>query len=132
MKTKGRIEHQTEHDQERGDSVEFHSKRMRRERKIEHKKEASIQPEGNYEYEQLVAEDANFNTKPMIEKAAYFLAEHRGFAAGNEVSDWLQAEAAVECLLRGVQFERRSTVIKDRREMLNLSNRPRSTVCHCC
>lgn len=32
----------------------------------------------------------------MIAKAAYFLAERRGFAPGNEMSDWLQAEADVD------------------------------------
>lgn len=28
----------------------------------------------------------------MIAVAAYFRAEHRGFAPGNELDDWLQAE----------------------------------------
>lgn len=32
----------------------------------------------------------------MIAEAAYFRAEQRGFASGNEMSDWLQAEADVE------------------------------------
>ena len=32
----------------------------------------------------------------MIAEAAYFRAERRGFAPGNEMSDWLQAEADVE------------------------------------
>ena len=32
----------------------------------------------------------------MIAEAAYFHAERRGFAPGNEMSDWLQAEADVE------------------------------------
>jgi len=36
----------------------------------------------------------------MIAEAAYFRAEQRGFAAGNEMSDWLQAEADVENVLR--------------------------------
>jgi len=30
----------------------------------------------------------------MIAVAAYFKAEQRGFAPGNELADWLQAEAA--------------------------------------
>lgn len=34
----------------------------------------------------------------MIAEAAYFHAERRGFAPGNEMSDWLQAEADVEGL----------------------------------
>lgn len=32
----------------------------------------------------------------MIAEAVYFHAEKRGFAPGNELSDWLQAEADVE------------------------------------
>ena len=35
----------------------------------------------------------------MIAEAAYYRAERRGFAAGNEMSDWLQAEADVEAML---------------------------------
>ncbi|MCX7155079.1 MAG: DUF2934 domain-containing protein [Rhodocyclales bacterium] len=34
----------------------------------------------------------------MIAEAAYFRAEQRGFVPGNEMSDWLQAEADVEAL----------------------------------
>ncbi len=84
------------------EAVDFHHKRMHREMKIEVKKESSSKPEGNYEYEQLIAEDAGFNAKPLIETTAYFIAERRGFAPGRELSDWLRAEAEVECLLRGV------------------------------
>lgn len=36
----------------------------------------------------------------MIAEAAYFHAERRGFAPGNEMSDWLQAEADVEAIYR--------------------------------
>ncbi|MCK9284007.1 MAG: DUF2934 domain-containing protein [Rhodocyclaceae bacterium] len=36
----------------------------------------------------------------MIAEAAYFRAEQRGFMPGNEMSDWLQAEADVEGALR--------------------------------
>ncbi|MCX7164404.1 MAG: DUF2934 domain-containing protein [Betaproteobacteria bacterium] len=36
----------------------------------------------------------------MVAVAAYFRAEHRGFAPDNEISDWLEAEADVEDLLR--------------------------------
>ncbi len=32
----------------------------------------------------------------MIAEAAYFRAEQRGFTPGNEMSDWLQAEADME------------------------------------
>jgi hypothetical protein len=88
--------------QETAEVADFHHKRIRREMKIEVKKESSTRPEGNYEYEQLIAEEANFNAKPMIEIAAFFIAEGRGFAPGKELSDWLRAEADVERLLRGV------------------------------
>ncbi|MDP2810996.1 MAG: DUF2934 domain-containing protein [Rhodocyclaceae bacterium] len=39
----------------------------------------------------------------IIAEAAYFRAEQRGFAPGNEMSDWLQAEADMESVLRSVQ-----------------------------
>ncbi len=39
----------------------------------------------------------------MIAEAAYYRAEQRGFAPGNEMSDWLQAEADVEGVLRTSQ-----------------------------
>lgn len=34
----------------------------------------------------------------MIAEAAYYRAERRGFVPGNEMSDWLQAEADIEGL----------------------------------
>lgn len=37
----------------------------------------------------------------MIEEAAYFRAERRGFAGGDPVTDWVQAEAEVDALLSG-------------------------------
>lgn len=39
----------------------------------------------------------------MIAEAAYFRAEQRGFEPGNEMSDWLEAEADVEHLLNDRQ-----------------------------
>lgn len=35
----------------------------------------------------------------MIAEAAYFRAEKRGFAEGDPVQDWLQAEREIECML---------------------------------
>ena len=35
-------------------------------------------------------------TRLMIEEAAYFLAQKRGFAPGFELQDWLQAEAQID------------------------------------
>jgi hypothetical protein len=36
----------------------------------------------------------------MIATAAYYRAEHRRFAAGHELEDWLAAEAEIEALMR--------------------------------
>ena len=79
----------------------FHDERLRREKTIANRKASSTKPEGNYEYEQLIAEDAGLNAKLMIETTAYFIAERRDFAPGQELSDWLQAEAEIERRLRG-------------------------------
>lgn len=103
------------------EATDFHANRMRRELKIEAKQDSSVKPEGNDEYEQLVAENASFNTRPMIEEAAFFLAEQRGFAPGKELSDWLQAEASMENMLRSSVFiERRVGNGVDRRQHDNL------------
>jgi hypothetical protein len=37
--------------------------------------------------------------RKLVAAEAYFLAERRGFAAGNEVGDWMAAEAAVNSRL---------------------------------
>ena len=50
----------------------------------------------------------------MIAVAAYYLAEHRGFTAGNATDDWLTAEQQIDRMLEAVrrqgisrlQFER--------------------------
>jgi hypothetical protein len=39
--------------------------------------------------------------RDMIARAAYFRAEQRGFAPGDEVADWLAAERDVEFFLAG-------------------------------
>jgi len=44
-----------------------------------------------------VSEEAR---RAMIAQAAYLRAERRGFTAGDEVEDWLAAEAEVDALLR--------------------------------
>jgi hypothetical protein len=35
---------------------------------------------------------AEYERESMIRLCAYYLAEHRGFAAGHEIEDWLTAE----------------------------------------
>lgn len=37
--------------------------------------------------------------RKMVEIAAYFLAEHRGFAPGGEDADWLRAEQAIDAMI---------------------------------
>lgn len=49
------------------------------------------------------SDSVDFPREQMIAEAAYFRAEQRGFAPGNEMSDWLCAESDVEHLLRGRQ-----------------------------
>jgi len=39
----------------------------------------------------------------MIRDAAYFRAERRGFAHGDPVQDWVEAEADVDRMFQGVQ-----------------------------
>ena len=101
--------------QSKSEAVDFHSQRLRREQKITNKKTSATRPTGNDEYEQLIAEDADFNTCEIIAEAAYFLAEKRGFSPGEAVSDWLQAETDVERRLRSTTVDRRSRNIRDRR-----------------
>ncbi len=36
----------------------------------------------------------------MVAEAAYFRAERRGFAAGSELDDWIQAETEVDRLIQ--------------------------------
>jgi len=40
-------------------------------------------------------ENMEEQTRLMIEEAAYYLAEKRGFAPGHELEDWLQAEEQI-------------------------------------
>ncbi len=42
----------------------------------------------------------------MIAEAAYFRAERRGFAGGDPVTDWIEAQAEVEASLRQNQHDR--------------------------
>lgn len=75
--------------------------RVRQQLKIRNRTESGNRPEGNDEYEQMVAENVRFSVHHMIEEAAFFIAMRRGFAPGNELRDWLQAEKDIHCMLRG-------------------------------
>jgi hypothetical protein len=87
---------------------------VNRESKMKRRRKYANKPVGNYEYEQMIAEDANRQSR-LISEAAYFISERRGFVPGNELSDWLQAETQVEGVLRAADIERRKGSISDRR-----------------
>ena len=89
-------------EQEIAEAADFHTKRINQELEMQNKSdcESANWPDGNYEYEQMIAEGAEFDTKKMIEVAAFFIAEKRGFAPGMQLADWLQAESSVEAWLR--------------------------------
>jgi len=110
-----RTESKPESAQVSADAADFHSSRLKRESKIKSKRKSANEPVGNYEYEQRVAEDADFNTGKLISEAAYFIAERRGFTPGSELADWLRAEADIEAVLRSSFAERRKVVANDRR-----------------
>jgi len=119
MKTKIESQIKTESNPENAPTVaeaaDFHASRIKLESKIESERESANPPVGNYEYEQMIAEDADCNTGKLISEAAYFIAERRAFAPGNELSDWLQAETQIEGLLRSAVSERRKGGDEDRR-----------------
>jgi len=41
----------------------------------------------------------------MIQTAAYFIAEQRGFAPGHELEDWCVAEAAIDATMLGLRSD---------------------------
>jgi len=45
--------------------------------------------------------------RQLVAAEAYFIAERRGFAAGNELEDWVAAEALVDLRLQQTQNSRR-------------------------
>lgn len=84
---------------------DFNANRMSNKLKIKTRRESGNRPEGNYEYEQMIAEDVGFGVQHMIEEAAYFIAMRRGFAPGNKLGDWLQAETDIDSLLHGTAID---------------------------
>ena len=103
MNTKREFRYHTEskhaswHPRENGD--DFNENRMNNKAKIKARRESGNRPEGNYEYEQMIAEDVGFGVHHMIEEAAFFIAMRRGFAPGNEFGDWIQAEKDIDSML---------------------------------
>jgi hypothetical protein len=51
----------------------------------------------SYESQPTIAGEAEVDeeTRAMIEEAAYYLAEKRGFAPGHELEDWLKAKLQI-------------------------------------
>jgi len=45
-----------------------------------------------------IAKPADDELAGMIARAAYFIAEHRNFAPGHELDDWLEAERQIRTL----------------------------------
>lgn len=45
---------------------------------------------------------AGYPREELVAVAAYYRAERRGFAPNAEISDWLEAEAEVESLLKTI------------------------------
>jgi len=70
------------------------------------KRESASKAKGNgsakYRRESAIPDpspvDSDGPRRQMIAEAAYFRAEQRGFEPGNEMHDWLQAEADIERL----------------------------------
>lgn len=106
--------------QEITEAAVFHANRLIQTKKIQTKRDSSNKPEGNYDYEQMVAEDIVFNTKAMIAEAAYFIAKRRGFVAGNEISDWLQAEIELELSLHNAGNDRHRRATDNRLNSVSL------------
>ncbi|MBK5940195.1 DUF2934 domain-containing protein [Halochromatium roseum] len=55
----------------------------------------------------------------MVAVAAYYLAEHRGFVAGNATDDWLKAEQQIDHMLETV---RRQGISRSQFERTGLRN----------
>lgn len=51
----------------------------------------------------------------MVAVAAYYLAEHRGFAPGFELEDWVRAEATIEAQLKQSNVSAEAAPTKRRR-----------------
>ena len=81
-----------------------------REKKMKARSEAAGRTKGGTPAKQVrvvvkpdsSAENYECPREQMIAEAAYFRAEQRGFAPGNEMSDWLQAEVDVESILHNL------------------------------
>lgn len=81
--------------------------RVKQEEKMKSRSEPSIKTRNTSPAKQLRQEgktdasSGNYDCprEQMIAEAAYYRAEQRGFTPGNEMSDWLDAEADVEGVL---------------------------------
>jgi hypothetical protein len=48
----------------------------------------------------------------MVESAAYFRAERRGFTPGHEIEDWLAAESEIDALIAAIAPAQRQQTVK--------------------
>jgi DUF2934 family protein len=48
----------------------------------------------------------------MVESAAYFRAERRGFTPGHEIEDWLAAESEIDTLIAAIAPAQRQQTVK--------------------
>jgi hypothetical protein len=55
------------------------------------------------------ASPAGFDRLRMVEMAAYFRAERRGFEPGHEVEDWIAAEAEIDALFQAAPQKKPAT-----------------------
>jgi hypothetical protein len=55
----------------------------------------------------------------MIEQAAFFRAERRGFAPGHEFEDWLAAEAEIAALVPAAAPAKKKTAARSRKSPAN-------------
>ncbi len=92
---------------------DFNANRVSNKLRIKTRRESGNRPQGNYEYEQMIAEDVGFGVHRMIEEAAFFIAMRRGFYPGNELADWLQAETDIDSLLHGAAIDNGEKVADD-------------------
>ena len=58
----------------------------------------------------------------MVETAAYYRAERRGFVSGQEADDWLAAEAEIDALIRSTHSASREPAAKPSRARKPRSN----------
>ena len=76
--------------------------RGRSERRAKRLPQAAVRPDGAAERVVAITGHTGHARDALIREAAYFRAERRGFAPGQELEDWFEAEREVDgCLSSG-------------------------------